>query len=79
MRYVYKDCATNLIGTYPQIFCLQFQFAYLHQGREMLRIPHRRLRVISLRGVMLTWLGTPVYVLIINPHSYEWGLFVPVY
>ena len=70
----------NLItGTYPQNEHLQFQFAYLHQDREMLRIPHQRLRVISLRDVVLTWLGTPVYVLIINPHSYEWGLFVPVY
>ena len=57
----------NLItGTYPENEHLQFQFAYLHQGREMLPAPHQRLRVISLRGVVLTCGKILWYVSIIN-------------
>ena len=37
-------CATLFIGTYPQIFGLRSQSAYLHQDREMLRILHQRLK-----------------------------------
>ena len=66
-KKIIKKTTINLItGTSPESDCLQFRFVSLRQGKETPPVPHQRLKVISLRDVVLTWLGTPVYVLIIN-------------
>ena len=54
MRYVYKDCATNIIGTSPQIFELQSLLAVLRLGMGTLPVPLQRLIGLDPHDVVLT-------------------------